>query len=91
MKPIIRPTFVMSLVSTIPVAEAIALGGVEMGNSMAMEAHTAMNTIMAWVPPIARNWALFAAAGSAMPLATTMRIGMRRAAVAELEMKLESR
>ena len=50
-----------------------------------------MKMIMAEVPPMARNWALFAASGSAMPFATTIRIGMRRAAVAELEMKLESR
>ena len=81
----------MSLVSTMPVAEAMAFGGVEMGKSMAMEAHTAMKIIMAEVPPRARNSALLAASGSAMPLATTMRIGMSRAAVAELEMKLDSR
>ena len=74
-----------------PVADAMAFGGVEIGNSMAMEAHTATKMIMAEVPPMARNSALLAAAGSAMPLATTIRIGIRRAAVAELEMKLLSR
>ena len=87
----IRPTRVMSLVSTMPVADAMAFGGVEIGKSMAMEAHTAMKVIIAEVPPMARNCALLAASGSAMPLATTIRIGMSRAAVAELEMKLESR
>ena len=86
-----RPTLVMSLVSTMPVADAMAFGGVEMGKSMAMEAHTAMKIIMAEVPPMAMNCALLAASGSAMPLATTMRIGISRAAVAELEMKLLSR
>ena len=88
-KPITIPTLVISLVSTIPVAEAMAFGGVEMGNSMAMEAQTAMKVIMAEVPPMPRNWALLAASGSAIPLATTIRIGISRAAVARLEMKLD--
>ena len=89
MTPMTIPTLVISLVSTIPVALAMAFGGVEMGNSMAMEAQQAMKIIMALVPPMARNWALLAASGSAMPLATTIRMGMRRAAVALLEMKLD--
>ena len=67
----------------------MAFGGVEIGKSMAMEAHMAMNTIMALEPPSARNWALLAAAGSAIPSATTIRIGISKAAVAELEIKLE--
>ena len=83
------PTFAMSFVSTSPVEAAMAFGGVEIGNSMAMEAHTAMNMIMAWVPPMAMKAALLAAAGSAMPSATTIRIGISRAAVAELLMKFE--
>ena len=83
------PIFAMSLVSTSPVDAAMAFGGVEIGKSMAIEAHTAMNMIIAWVPPIATKAALLAAAGSAIPSATTMRIGMRSAAVAELLMKFE--
>ena len=66
----------------------MAFGGVEMGKSIAMEAQVATKTIIACVPPRLRNWALLEAEGSAMPLATTMRMGMSSAAVAELEMKL---
>ena len=69
--------------------DAMALGGVEIGNSIAIEAHTAMNDIMACVPPKAINEALLEADGSAMPCATTIRIGMSSAAVAELLMKLD--
>ena len=89
MTPTMMPTLAMSLVSTRPVEEAMAFGGVEIGKSIAMEAHTAMKLIIALVPPRAMNCALLAASGSAMPAATTMRIGIRRAAVALLEMKLE--
>ena len=83
------PTLAMSLVSTRPVEAAMAFGGVDIGKHIAMEAQTAMKEIMAFVPPAARNCALLAADGSAMPSATTIRIGISRAAVAELLMKLE--
>ena len=83
------PTLAISLVWTRPVLDAMAFGGVDMGNNMAIEAQTAMNEIMACVPPNARNDALLVAAGSAIPSATTIRIGMSRAAVAELLIKLE--
>ena len=89
MTPMMRPTLAMSLVSTSPVEAAIALGGVEIGKHIAIEAQTAMNEIMALEPPRARNCALLEAAGSAIPCATTMRIGMSSAAVAELLMKFE--
>ena len=83
------PTLAICLVSTRPVDAAMAFGGVEIGNSIAMEAQTAMKVIIAWVPPRAKKLSWLAAAGSAIPSATTMRIGIRRAAVAELLMKLE--
>ena len=87
--PIMIPTFAMSLVCTIPVELAIALGGVEIGSTIAIEAQVATNIIIACVPPKARNAELLAAAGSDIPIATTMRIGMSSAAVAELLIKLE--
>ena len=87
--PMIIPTFAISFVSTRPVEEAMAFGGVEIGKSIAMDAQTAMKEIIAWVPPRATKEALLAAAGSAIPSATTIRIGISRAAVAELEMKFE--
>ena len=48
-----------------------------------------MNTIMAGEPPSDMKEALLAAAGSAMPSATTIRMGISSEAVAELEMKLD--
>ena len=89
MTPTMIPTFVMSFVSTRPVEEAMAFGGVEIGKSIAIEAQTAMKLIIAVVPPSATNEALFAADGSAIPPATTIRIGMSRAAVVELLMKFD--
>ena len=83
------PTLVISLVWTRPVLDAMALGGVDIGNSIAIDAQTAMNEIMACVPPRATNDALLDAAGSAIPSATTIRIGISSAAVAELLMKFE--
>ena len=87
--PIRMPTFAMSLVCTIPVELAMALGGVDIGSTIAIEAQVATNIIIAWVPPKVTNAELLAAAGSDIPIATTMRIGISRAAVAELLMKLE--
>ena len=63
--PINAPTFAISLVSTRPVEDAMAFGGVEIGKSIANEAQEAMNTIMAFEPPSDRNSALLAAEGSA--------------------------
>ena len=83
------PTLIMSFVSTRPVEEAMAFGGVEIGKSIATEALVAMNTIIACEPPSAMNEAWLAAAGSAMPSATTINIGINSEAVAELEMKLD--
>ena len=87
--PMIIPILAMSFVSTSPVEAAMAFGGVEMGKHIAIEAQTAMNVIIAFVPPRARNWALLAAAGSAIPCAITINIGISKAAVAELLMKFE--
>ena len=67
----------------------MAFGGVEIGKSIATEAHVAMNMIIAWEPPNAMNEALLAAEGSAIPSATTINIGISNEAVAELEMKLD--
>ena len=47
MAPTIIPTLAISLVWTSPVLEAMALGGVEIGNSMAIDAQTAINEIIA--------------------------------------------
>ena len=87
--PMIKPTLSMSFVSTRPVEDAMAFGGVEIGKHMAMDAQTATNEIIALVPPSEMNEALLAAAGLAIPSAMTIRIGISRAAVAELLMKLE--
>ena len=87
--PMTRPTRAISLVSTRPVEDAIAFGGVEIGKSIAIEAQVAMKIIIAWVPPKAMNEALLGAEGSARPDATTIRIGISRAAVAELLMKFD--
>ena len=87
--PIMIPTLAISSVFTRPVLDAMAFGGVDMGNNIAIDAQTAMNEIMACVPPNARNEALLDAVGSAIPSATTIRIGISRAAVAELLIKLE--
>ena len=70
----IMPTFAISLVWTIPVELAMALGGVDIGRTIAIEAQVATNMIIAWVPPNAVKAALFAAAGSDIPIATTMRM-----------------
>lgn len=89
--PTMIPHLAMSFVSIRPVEHAIAFGGVEIGRHIANEAAVATKMIIAFVPPKATNAALLAAAGSAIAEATTIRIGMRRAAVAELLMKFERR
>ena len=45
--PIRMPTLAISLVSTRPVEEEMALGGVEIGKSIARDAHIAMKEIIA--------------------------------------------
>ena len=84
--PITIPTLSISLVLIRPVENAMALGGVEIGINIASEAHVATKQIIAFSPP------KFANAGFAeSPDDTAQRIGIRRAAVAELLMKFESR
>ena len=63
-------------------AYAKALGGVDMGSTMALLEAMATPMRMVGVPPIADSL-------SPMAEQTTTRMGMSRAAVAELEMKLE--
>ena len=84
--PITPPTLSISLVLMRPVEKAIALGGVEIGISMASDAQVATKITIASVPPkVAKE-------GLALSHADTAhRMGTSRAAVAELLMKLESR
>ena len=84
--PITIPTLSISLVLMRPVENAIALGGVEIGMSIASEAHVATKQIIAFSPPKLANAGL-----AASPEDTAQRIGIRRAAVAELLIKLESK
>lgn len=86
-----RPIRAMSRERTVPVECAIALGGVDMGNTMARDAPIAMKDMSAGVQPTARKDALFAAAGSDIPFAATIMIGISIAAVAELLMKFDNR
>ena len=78
----VRPDFAISDVLMMPVEEAMAFGGVEMGSVIASEAAIAVPKRRQRSPPISRSL-------SPIPTPTAQRIGMRRAAVAELEMKLE--
>ena len=87
--PTMAPILAISFVSTKPVDDAIALGGVEIGNSIAIEAQTAMNEIIACVPPRAANTSALGAPGILIASAITIKIGMSRAAVAELLMKFD--
>lgn len=59
----------------------MAFGGVEIGSDMAQEAATATPIIIVEVPPMLSS-------ELPIPAHTTVRIGIRRAAVAVLEMKL---
>ena len=84
--PITIPTLSISLVLIRPVENAMALGGVEIGISIAREAQVATKQIIAFSPP------KFAKDGfAARPDDTAQRIGIRRAAVAELLIKLDSK
>ena len=69
----------------------MAFGGVEIGNNIAIDAHTAMNEIIACVPPRATNESWLAAEGSPIACATTINIGIYKAAVAELLMKFDKK
>ena len=84
MIPMMIPIFAISFCFTYPVAKARAFGGVEMGRIMAEEAAMATPISTVGVPPIG---------SSLSPIApqTIARIGINRAAVAEFEMKFESR
>ena len=62
----------------------MALGGVEIGSIMAQLAAIAIPMIIVGVPPIGDSL-------SPIPWHTTVRIGIRSAAVAVLEMKLLKR
>ena len=81
------PTLAISFVSTNPVDAAMALGGVLIGNNIANEAQSAMNEIMAWVPPIAINASWLGASGIANASAITIKIGINNAAVDETEIQ----
>jgi hypothetical protein len=84
--PITIPTLSISLVLIRPVENAIALGGVEIGINIASEAQVATKQIIAFSPPKLANEGF-----AASPDDTAQRIGIRRAAVAELLMKFESK
>lgn len=77
------PIFAISFCFTKPVAKAKALGGVEMGRIIALDAAIATPINTVGVPPIG---------ASLSPIApqTMARIGINRAAVAEFEMKFDS-
>ena len=77
-----RPIFDISFWFTRLVAKASALGGVEMGSTMAELAAMATPISMVGVPPMGSSL-------SPIAVQTTARMGMSRAAVAELLMKLE--
>ena len=79
----VRPDFAISVCEMMPVEDAMALGGVEIGSVIASDAAMAVPKSSVLSPPTARRV-------SPMPEPTAQRIGMSRAAVAELEMKLES-
>ena len=80
----IIPMRAISFCLTKPVAKAKAFGGVEMGRIMALEAAMATPMRTVDVPPIG---------SSLSPIApqTIAKIGMSKAAVAEFEMKFDSR
>ena len=86
MAPITAPALSISLVLIRPVENAIAFGGVEIGISIASEAQVATKQIIAFSPPKLANDGF-----AESPDDTAQRIGIRRAAVAELLIKLDSR
>lgn len=78
------PILAISFCFTKPVAKAKAFGGVEIGRIMADDAAIATPMRTVGVPPIGASL-------SPMAPQTMARIGISRAAVAELEMKFDSR
>ena len=76
----ISPIFSMSFCFTSPVEYAMALGGVEIGRHMALDADKAIPMMIVLVPPIEPS-------KSPIPVHTTASIGTRSAAVAVCEMK----
>ena len=84
MKPEIRPIFIMSLCFTRLVEKASAFGGVLTGRSMALDAAMAIPMSTVGVPPMASSL-------SPMAVQTTARIGISKAAVAELLIKFDNR
>ena len=83
MKPTIKPIFAMCFCSTKLVANARAFGGVEIGSTMALDAAIATPINTVGVPPIGANLSPIAAQ-------TKAKIGINKAAVAELEIKLDN-
>ena len=81
MIPTVIPVLSISFCLTRPVEKAIALGGVEMGRHMALDAARAIPMMTVEVPPMAPSL-------SPIPVQTTARIGTSRAAVAVLLIKL---
>ena len=81
--PTINPTRIISFCSTIPVACANALGGVEIGKIMASEADKAKPINNGATPP---NGAKF----STVAAPTTAKIGTSKDAVAVFEIKLDN-
>ena len=84
MTPMMIPILAISFCCTKPVAKARAFGGVEMGSIMALEAAMATPMRTVGVPPIG---------ASLSPIApqTIARMGISSAAVAEFEIKFDSR
>ena len=83
MMPTRIPERIISFWLIIPVESAIALGGVLIGNIIALDAAMAMPISSVDSPPIAES-------EPPMPLPTMATIGTIKAAVAVLEIKLDS-
>ena len=82
--PTIIPILLLSFCYTRLVAKARAFGGVEIGRIIALDAAIATPIRTVEVPPITFRL-------SPIAVHTTARIGISKAAVAELDMKFESR
>ena len=82
MRPMMIPMRAISFWVMRLVAKARALGGVEIGSTIALDAATATLMSTVDVPPMTSSL-------SPMARQTTVRMGIRRAAVAELLMKLD--
>jgi hypothetical protein len=80
----IIPTVAICLVDIIPVDAARALGGVDTGRHIAIDAQIAIPAIIEGTPPRDSNAGL-----PLIAFPTTTRIGTTRLAAAEFEMKFE--